>query len=747
MDIVELNRKIENFIQQHDLSADAPALKQEHTISKPEEWQQVLDNLADRGRVLSIGIIGRVKAGKSSLLNALLFDGNDILPKAATPMTASLVIMQYGDTVKAEVDFFTPQDMEDIENKYQAYCKRKQALLPEKEKEFIDRAREKKQRGMAPASAVLTPTEEQECRDRARSAVEREMKNHPNYAAYDQYCRMQNSGHSLKDFQTKQTLEADSIEALMNGALNEFVGASGRLMPFTKSVTLHLPHPGLQGLRIIDTPGINDPVTSRGARTEELLQHCDVVWMVSPSGQFLSSEDTDLLHRITTQEGTQEAYLIASQVDNQMFGSARVADDPAATLTNIVTDLSRYARDVLAQQARQYPGMQTVAGKLTNHPVLHSSGVAHALARYFDQPDRWDENQKIVWKNLQQHYPRNFTDTAQARDHLRQMANMEQLHQVIAQVNANKTRILKERRLNFEQGKRRALQGYLKAWEQYVDNRIRQIETADVATLRQQTQALKNSQAKIELSVGGIYADLIDDIRLQLDPAMKQALRDTIRDLTNQAESAQGTTTEEYEAYVGKKWLFFDDYQTRTREINTVQTSAVRSAIKRVHRQLADQLEHTLITYQQGWRKKLYAQIVGALRQDLGDDGLDIDLLARVVKNIMAQVPEARFKLDDTLPSALKKHGKLEGDEADDFIHAATDYIDHLEMGVWQSINHYIRNLISKLHTINLVTELTGNLADETQKLTDEISNKEASLFRYQHIKQEIGNLQGAGHV
>lgn len=36
-------------------------------------------------RQLNIGVVGQVKAGKSSFLNTLLFDGQPVLPKAATP--------------------------------------------------------------------------------------------------------------------------------------------------------------------------------------------------------------------------------------------------------------------------------------------------------------------------------------------------------------------------------------------------------------------------------------------------------------------------------------------------------------------------------------------------------------------------------------------------------------------------------------------------------------------------------------
>ena len=46
--------------------------------AKLSRWQQ-------QEQTLNIGIMGQVKAGKSTFLNALLFDGRPILPEAATP--------------------------------------------------------------------------------------------------------------------------------------------------------------------------------------------------------------------------------------------------------------------------------------------------------------------------------------------------------------------------------------------------------------------------------------------------------------------------------------------------------------------------------------------------------------------------------------------------------------------------------------------------------------------------------------
>ena len=58
-------------------------LVRQYGIDAPEKLRKAFENIMAENRLLNIGIVGRVKAGKSSLLNALLFAGQDVLPKAA----------------------------------------------------------------------------------------------------------------------------------------------------------------------------------------------------------------------------------------------------------------------------------------------------------------------------------------------------------------------------------------------------------------------------------------------------------------------------------------------------------------------------------------------------------------------------------------------------------------------------------------------------------------------------------------
>jgi hypothetical protein len=64
-------------------------------------------------RKLNIGVVGQVKAGKSSFLNTLLFDGRSVLPKASTPKTAALTKIEYSEGKPAiEIEYYKRDEFE-----------------------------------------------------------------------------------------------------------------------------------------------------------------------------------------------------------------------------------------------------------------------------------------------------------------------------------------------------------------------------------------------------------------------------------------------------------------------------------------------------------------------------------------------------------------------------------------------------------------------------------------------------------
>lgn len=142
----------------------------------------------------------------------------------------------------------------------------------------------------------------------------------------------------------------------LNKKLLNFVGANGKFTSFTKSVTLKINEKSLENISVIDTPGVNDPIVSREERTKDLLKTCDVVLVVSPSGQFLSSEDMNLLDRITKKDGIREIYLVASQVDSQLFGDVKEKNNGVFhnALESVSRSLTTQQNRVIAELQQEY---------------------------------------------------------------------------------------------------------------------------------------------------------------------------------------------------------------------------------------------------------------------------------------------------------------------------------------------------------------------------------------------------------
>lgn len=105
------------------------------------------NEILSKSRDLKIGIIGSVKAGKSSFLNALIFGGEDLLPKAATPMTASLTKISYSEKNEAKIVFFSKNDWEEIKKisaEYDDSLQRLKDELIQKKRNLLSRKKVEK---------------------------------------------------------------------------------------------------------------------------------------------------------------------------------------------------------------------------------------------------------------------------------------------------------------------------------------------------------------------------------------------------------------------------------------------------------------------------------------------------------------------------------------------------------------------------------------------------------------------------
>ncbi len=204
-ELIKKSALIEKTLQEQGLQERAGPFISENAVIKTEELEKTLKELQNTNRDLKVGIIGRVKAGKSSLLNALIFEGVEVLPKAATPMTASLTILKYADTLSAEVEFYSPKDIAELENEHERYEREFNRIVGEevkkqKEKQSLsNRAKEglknlsnkfsrNKSDEAAPKERVLSDEEIVKRAERiAKNELEKDTKL---VSSHDQYERM-----------------------------------------------------------------------------------------------------------------------------------------------------------------------------------------------------------------------------------------------------------------------------------------------------------------------------------------------------------------------------------------------------------------------------------------------------------------------------------------------------------------------------------------------------------------------------
>jgi len=281
--------------------------------SRIKKIKEKINESKKEGRLLKIGIVGEVKAGKSSFLNALIFDGEDILPKASTPMTAALTRIIFSERSEAKIVFYKKNDWETIETMSSQYDK----IVENRYKEYLKKL--EKQEEKLRNSIEHMPIRKinlQEFQKEFRGQLEKEISE--KYRACKELIGLAEKKINKGILDKLDTEEIVKVENLKE-ELEKYIGADGDYTPIVKHVELRINQENLKDIEIIDTPGLNDPVISRGETTKDFLGNCDVIFLLSYCGQFLSQEDISFICETLPREGVKETVIIGSKFDSGLL--------------------------------------------------------------------------------------------------------------------------------------------------------------------------------------------------------------------------------------------------------------------------------------------------------------------------------------------------------------------------------------------------------------------------------------------
>ncbi|GAA7970857.1 dynamin family protein [Helicobacter pylori] len=722
-ELIQKNALVEKVIKEQGLQEKAGPFISENAVIKTEELEKTLKGMQAENRGLKVGIIGRMKAGKSSLLNALIFEGKDVLPKAATTETSSLTILKYAQNLSAEVQFYDEKDMEELKRDHERYEKKFKEIvseevkkLEEKQQGLLNKAKEglnkfskafsrNKSDEEAQKQKILSP---EEIRERAQKIAKKELDHDAKLSAsHDQYERMKKGGLiNPKDLKTR--IQADSLEEL-NQKLYQFVGKEGKFMPYTKAVQISLNNPNLKDLEIIDTPGVNDPIVSREERTKDLLKECDVVFIISPSNQFLTDSDMDLFERVSKKEGIQEIYFVASQADSAVCAPSEVENSrhhlPTA-LTNLQKSLSSSLNNTMKVLIQNYPHQQEIFESAIKNGVILTSGICYSMYQDFENQASWErekEEYQLVWENLTDDYPDAFS-SHEARENLKRLSNIDAIRERLEEAAKEKENIISQRLQEYLKSQANNLSSLVANLLRELESEKNRIKDADLNKISEQLKEYEKLSDKIEINFKEEYdtfvLNFIKDIKNRLNNALKEASQTASDGIKEKEENPERVEQDGFWGGFKRLWggVFGEDWGYES----GIKAGAVIDFLKEMNKDCEDALNDQVKSFKIDFRKELYKEILPVLREIINDDSL-IDEVA-FKKSVHAVTDKIEFKeFDHTdIPSEIEgQTGFLKGDEVKQFIESVESYVRGFEDKTLRDVKEYCTYLEKELENQN----------------------------------------------
>ncbi len=772
-ELIKKSALIEKVLQEQGLQEKAKPFMSDNAVIKTEELEETLKEMQAEDRDLKVGIIGRVKAGKSSLLNALIFEGVEVLPKAATPMTASLTILKYANTLSAEVEFYSPKDIAELENEHERYVrefnrivgeevnkqKEKQSLsnrAKERVKSFSNKFSRNKSTEAAPKENILS---DEEIVKRAEKIAKNELeKDTKLVSSHDQYEKMKKSG-LLNTENLDPRIQANSLEEL-NQKLLQFVGANGKYMPYTKAVQISLNNPNLKDLEVIDTPGVNDPIASREERTKALLKDCDVVFIISPSNQFLTDSDMDLFDRVSNKEGLQEIYFVASQADSAVLSMSEVEKSnqhlPTA-FENAQKALSSQLNNIMEKLIENYPNQREIFEKAIKNGVILASGVCFSMYKDFKNQASWERNQKTeeyhnALRNLKDAYPDAFSSDDKSKESLLFLSNMGAIEERLKKAAKEKEKIMSQKLQDYAQSQANNLHSLIVQLLQDLEDEKKRVKNADISAIKEQIRVYEKLFGNIEMKFREAYEEFIlhfiNKIRVGLEEALKKAIQ-TAKVGARKEEGVERYTERVKQGGLGgwarffggifneKDWGYNEVERTRA----TIKAGAVLDYLTEMHERCESALNDSADSFKVVFKKELYAKVFKQLREIISDDLIDEVAFQKSVDAVLNPIEFEEFDYADKISGEIRgKTGNLKGDEADAFIKSVEMHVRNFEAETKKDVKGYIQGLRENLEKQNFASDTLKKLKENMQNLHNQVQNKEQSIAQ---LDAKIKALKG----
>lgn len=709
-------RQIEQTLSEHQELFDEGKFLDFQSVTTTLETE--IQRAQQDARKLSIGIVGAMKAGKSSFLNACIFGGRDVLPKAATPMTAALTRIRYSETPQATVHFYERKDWEKIEDnaqkyeeqlntKYSNYCK------------IYDRSHADSTEGVCSKQVFERTLFQQDVSEVLKSAKE--------------LTQMVGSNSAILE----HLGDADVLDGDIMAKLQDYVGARGRFTPIVNYVELEVNLPELEDLEIVDTPGLNDPIVSRSYATRQFLRACDVVILLSPCSQFMDANTVGLMANGLPDNGVRKVIVVGSKLDsgllNEPKGSFAVASQHA------LNSYKGQFRNTMQQAMRNNPRRAGIMEKISESDLLFVSSTCSSMARKQKQHQPLSPAENLVLQNLHNNFP-DFDETL-----LSSIGGINKVLKTLEAVRQQKAEIIHGRNNTLLET---AQINHLRALDKIQQELSSSRTTLKNSTSEQLLQRTEAIQQVMESSRGKLMY-IFDGAAIGCKNKVNQLLPQLTLEQQNHQRLDVQTSSEEHHGVEGTGLFgLIKEHYSYTVTNNRVDVSEVVTNLEHHASTCQNTInqEFQYVFNREQLSHRIVEVVLDAFRKsDMEFDEDDIRLPLQNVLNELSS-PEIRFdyttyidKVESQFPA-----GYAENDDIHKLKSLQTRLLNEIDQDMGQQLTAALQmaaNMLNK-QAVTFADRIQELLCGELEKLQGQIQERETYLAAYQQFDKTIQQMK-----
>lgn len=703
-EITHVNEKITDIINRVTNYASEEQIYDLQQINK--NFSMKVEDFYREGRKLNIGVIGRVKAGKSSFLNTLLFNGEEVLPKAATPKTATLTKMEYAEQNRIVIEFYSEDEWEGIVEDAKLGDKNE---ITKSAKELVGMAKNRS----LDVHGILS------------------------------------SGSLDKTFKSYSEL----IDFL-----NNYVGENGIYTPLVRSVVIYMNRDEFKEISIVDTPGLNDPIPSRTQKTKEFIEVCDVVFFLSRAGSFLDVNDWEMLCKQLPQKGVKKMILVASQYDLGIRDVLKKEEKPDffadkkipewrqqaksdSKATN-VRDAEKLVGESMSKRIKEIINSYETAHtsdahssiikilKECEHPILNSSRAHDMYIKDYDMYNDEEKNDFNYWKDI--------IPEEKRKEEFKRIGNFDEVKNVYFALKEEKQRLLEEKQREFIPKVYLELKEYLSQVMKEEELRVEFLQSNDQTGLEEKKRAFSSRINAIRADVAEVFGDTIEKIKLQ-----KLDVNKALRNLSIEAATLQTRTGTETHHGTSTSYKFsFGPIKLGRQVSNYTYTTtytylAASDALEQINvygKSAASEIEDVFrqAVEMKAYRRKLLETVIRNF--DASDDDFDANYFRVIVQKALngIEFPEVRIDVSNELSEIGNKFSgevRKQSEQAA-FRNLLSTTVERMYGSIVNKVDDTILEFQKSMQSIE--SNLAGNILEqvtmEFDRISSMITNKEAEI-------------------